>query len=107
MVLIAATAERRRASVVAGLEGEKEMVIKGTGRQLRHVAGIAGSTVMGSGEVVLVLNVADLIQLTLRAGRRVVRAVARGEREGRRGRDRRAGAVRAARHHPLDLGAHL
>ncbi len=71
IVIIAATAERRMAFVVDGLEGEQEMVIKGTGRQLRHVAGIAGSTVMGSGEVVLVLNVADLIQLTLRAGRRV------------------------------------
>lgn len=71
IVIIVATAERRMAFVVDGLEGEQEMVIKGTGRQLRHVAGIAGSTVMGGGEVVLVLNVADLIQLTLRAGRRV------------------------------------
>jgi len=70
IVIIAATAERRMAFVVDGLEGEQEMVIKSTGRQLRHVAGIGGSTVMGSGEVVLVLNVADLIQLTLRAGRR-------------------------------------
>ncbi|MBN2002018.1 MAG: hybrid sensor histidine kinase/response regulator [Anaerolineae bacterium] len=70
IVIIVATAERRMAFVVDGLEGEQEMVIKGTGRQLRHVAGIAGSTVMGSGEVVLVLSVADLIQLALRAGRR-------------------------------------
>ena len=60
------------AFAVDKLAGEQEVVIKGLGQQLLRVGGIAGATVMGNGEVVLILNVADLIKLGLRGERRSV-----------------------------------
>lgn len=68
-VVILTAAERRMAFAVDELAGEQEVVIKSLGKQLSRVGGIAGATVMGGGEVVLILNVADLIKLGLRAGR--------------------------------------
>jgi len=73
-VVILAAAERRMAFAVDALAGEQEVVIKGLGKQLLRVGGIAGATVMGNGEVVLILNVADLIKLGLRGERRSVLA---------------------------------
>jgi two-component system chemotaxis sensor kinase CheA len=66
LVVILAAAERRMAFAVDELAGEQEVVIKGLSKQLTRVGGIAGATVMGSGEVVLILNVADLIKLAMR-----------------------------------------
>jgi two-component system chemotaxis sensor kinase CheA len=71
-VVILAAAERRMAFVVDELSGEQEVVIKGLGKQLSRVSGITGATVMGNGEVVLILNAADLIKLALRSERRSV-----------------------------------
>lgn len=51
------------AFVVDQLIGEQEIVIKDLGKQLAHVVGIAGATVLGSGEVVLVLNAEELVKL--------------------------------------------
>jgi two-component system chemotaxis sensor kinase CheA len=73
-VVVLAAAERRMAFAVESLAGEQEVVIKGLGKQLSRVGGIAGATVMGNGEVVLILNVADLIKLGLRGERRSVLA---------------------------------
>jgi two-component system chemotaxis sensor kinase CheA len=72
VVLVLAAADRRMAFMVDGLAGEQEIVIKGLGAQLAHVGGIAGATLMGNGDVVLVLNVADLIRLALHGSRRSV-----------------------------------
>jgi two-component system chemotaxis sensor kinase CheA len=71
-VVILAAAERRMAFAVDELLSEQEVVMKGLGKQLSRVGGVAGGTVMGSGEVVLILNVADLIKLALRGERRSV-----------------------------------
>lgn len=65
-VVILAAAERRMAFAVDELVGEQEVVIKSLGKQLSRVGGLAGATVMGDGEVVLILNVADLIKLAMR-----------------------------------------
>jgi two-component system chemotaxis sensor kinase CheA len=59
--------ERTVAFAVDELRGEQEMVIKGLGRQLRRVVGLAGATVLGSGEVVLILSASDLVKLALRS----------------------------------------
>ena len=72
-VVVLAAAERRMAFAVDGLAGEQEVVIKGLGQQLARVGGIAGATVMGNGEVTLILNAADLIKLALRGERRSIR----------------------------------
>jgi two-component system chemotaxis sensor kinase CheA len=68
-VVILSAIERRMAFAVDGLAGEQEVVIKGLGKQLARVGGIVGATIMGTGDVVLILNVADLIRLGLRGER--------------------------------------
>lgn len=54
-------AERRAAFVVDGLRGTQEVVVKNLGRQLQKVRNVEGAAVLGSGEVIMVLNVADLL----------------------------------------------
>ena len=68
--VILASAERRIAFLVDSLDGEQEIVVKSLGKQLTRVKGIAGATVMGDGEIVLILNVADAIKMALRGSRR-------------------------------------
>ena len=65
-IVIVAVAEKRLGLVVDDLVGEQEVVIKNLGRQLAKVGGIAGATLLGSGQVILVLHVADLIKLAAR-----------------------------------------
>jgi chemotaxis protein histidine kinase CheA/ActR/RegA family two-component response regulator len=60
-VLIVGNADRRIALVVDELVGQQEVVVKRLGRHLQSVAGVAGATILGSGQVVLILNVLDLI----------------------------------------------
>jgi two-component system chemotaxis sensor kinase CheA len=61
--VVMVVAERRMAFLVDELAGEQEVVVKDLGKQLARVAGIAGATVLGNGEVVLILNAADLMKL--------------------------------------------
>jgi two-component system chemotaxis sensor kinase CheA len=63
LAVILGAAERRMAFIVDELLGEQEIVIKGMGKQLARIGGIAGATVLGSGKVMLVLNAADLIKM--------------------------------------------
>jgi two-component system chemotaxis sensor kinase CheA len=68
-VVVTAVADKQLGLVVSDLEGEQEIVIKTLGRQLAKVQGIAGATVMGSGEVLLVLHAADLMKMAAFAHR--------------------------------------
>jgi two-component system chemotaxis sensor kinase CheA len=65
-IVIVSVAEKRLGLVVDSLEGEQEIVIKNLGEQLVKVGGIAGATVLGSGQVILVLHAADLVKLAAR-----------------------------------------
>lgn len=56
--------------------GEEECLVKGLGRQLSRVRNIAGATVLGSGRVVPVLNVADLMKSAVRTSPAAPRPVA-------------------------------
>ena len=69
-IVIITLAEKRLGLIVDELAGEQEIVVKSLGRQLVKVGGFTGATVLGTGEVILVLHPADLIKL---AGRRKVR----------------------------------
>lgn len=62
-VVILSSAERKMAFVVEALIDEQEVVVKSLGKQITRVGGIAGASLMGSGEVLLVLNVADIIKI--------------------------------------------
>ncbi|MFN8539522.1 MAG: Hpt domain-containing protein [Thermomicrobiales bacterium] len=59
--LIVGNIDRRIALVVDELVGQQEIVVKQLGRHLQSVAGVAGATILGNGQVVLILNVLDLI----------------------------------------------
>jgi len=71
-VVIVGAAERRMAFAVDELTGEQEVVIKGLGKQLSRVGGIAGASVMGDGSVILILNISDLLKLAIHGGRRSI-----------------------------------
>lgn len=66
-IVIVAVAEKQLGIVVDELRGEQEIVVKSLGKQLLKVGGIAGATLLGSGEVLLVLHTADLVKLAARA----------------------------------------
>jgi two-component system, chemotaxis family, sensor kinase CheA len=57
---------RRAGIVVDQLMGEFQTVIKPLGRMFVHLRGIGGSTILGSGEVALILDVAALVSIVTR-----------------------------------------
>jgi two-component system chemotaxis sensor kinase CheA len=65
-VVILSSAERQIAFIVDALLDEQEVVVKSLGKQIARVGGIAGASLLGSGEVLLVLNVADLVKIAWR-----------------------------------------
>ena len=69
-VLVLVSAEHRIAVAVDEVLGEEEVLVKGLGAQLRRVRNIAGATVLGTGTVVPVLNIADLLDSAVPPGRR-------------------------------------
>lgn len=68
-VVILKSGQSRMAFAVDKLLYEQEILIKGLGKQLVRVRNIAGATVLGSGQVVLVLNVVDLMRSAIRAAK--------------------------------------
>ena len=60
-MLVVQTASTRIGLLVDRLHGEHQTVIKPLAPLFRHVKGIAGSTILGSGEVALILDVPTLV----------------------------------------------
>ncbi len=60
--LVLVSAEKRIAVQVDEVLVEQEVLVKGLGEQLSRVRNIAGATVLGTGKVVPVLNVSDLLK---------------------------------------------
>jgi two-component system chemotaxis sensor kinase CheA len=65
-VVILTYTGRRMAFIVDELGDEQEVVVKALGKPFVYLGGIAGAHLMGNGNVLLVLNVADLIKLAFR-----------------------------------------
>ncbi len=63
-VLILRSAGERIAVHVDEVVGNQEVVVKNLGPQLARMTGIAGATVLGSGQIVLILNPVQLAQMT-------------------------------------------
>ena len=61
-IVVLSTANKRIAFQVDEVLGEQQVLVKGLGRQLSRVRNISGAVVMGNGEVVPVLNTADLLK---------------------------------------------
>jgi chemosensory pili system protein ChpA (sensor histidine kinase/response regulator) len=54
--------DRQVAILVDETLGGREIVVKNMGNHLRHVRGVTGTTLTGNGSVVLILNMAELVQ---------------------------------------------
>ncbi len=66
LVVILSAAEKRIAFWVDEIIGEQEVLMKGLGAQLARVRNIAGATVLGTGQVIPIINVPDLIKSAIR-----------------------------------------
>ena len=60
-VVVVGLAEKRFGIKVDELCGQKEVVIKSLGSYLGNITGIAGSTIMGDGTVVMILDISELL----------------------------------------------
>jgi two-component system chemotaxis sensor kinase CheA len=60
-VVIVGIAEKHIGLEVDGLIGQKEIVIKSLGNLIGKIPGIAGSSILGDGSIILILDVAEVI----------------------------------------------
>lgn len=67
-VVVVQYGDTRAGLVVDRLMGEFQTVIKPLGNLFQHVRGVGGSTILGSGEVALILDIPQLIQLASSGG---------------------------------------
>jgi two-component system chemotaxis sensor kinase CheA len=65
-VLVVAWAGEQIVFLVDEVLGEREVLVKSLGRQLPRVRNVAGATLLGTGKVLPVLNVADLMRSAIR-----------------------------------------
>jgi len=61
-VVILSAGKRRIAFLVDAVVGQQESVVKSLGKQLARVRNVAGATILGTGQVIMSLNPADLIK---------------------------------------------
>jgi len=76
-VILAKSGQQRAAVQVDSIIGNREIVVKTIGPQLARLVGVAGATMLGSGQIVLIMNP---VQLVFRDSTKViVEAAARGQ----------------------------
>jgi two-component system chemotaxis sensor kinase CheA len=76
-VIVVAVGERHFGIIVDRLQAQEEVVIKSLGEFLGDIQGVAGATITGEGKVVLILDMAELVQAAPRE-RPVERVVTQG-----------------------------
>lgn len=67
---------KRAGLVVDSLMGELQVVIKPLGKLFRHIRGIGGSAILGSGDVALILDVPQMVQLASTIERNTIMHIA-------------------------------
>ncbi|MDA8405246.1 MAG: hybrid sensor histidine kinase/response regulator [Deltaproteobacteria bacterium] len=65
-VLILGASDQKIAFSVDAILNEQEVLVKSLGRQLSRVRNVSAATVLGSGQVALILNVSDLIRSAMK-----------------------------------------
>ncbi len=60
-VVVVGIAEKRYGLKVNELVGQKEVVIKSLGSYIGNIDGVAGSTIMGDGKVVMILDISEMV----------------------------------------------
>ena len=82
--VVLGSGEKRVAFQVDETLHEQEVLVKSLGRQLQRVRNISGATVLPTGKVVPILNVADLMKSAIRTSARPAAAVPVDQVETRR-----------------------
>ncbi|MBN2573807.1 MAG: chemotaxis protein CheW, partial [Deltaproteobacteria bacterium] len=67
-VVVVHSGEAKAGIIVDALEGETQAVVKPLGRFLGDLAGVAGSTILGSGRVALILDVPVILRSAIAQG---------------------------------------
>ncbi len=62
MMVLVEVDHYRYAVQVEAIEGKQEIIIKGLGAQFRDVRGVAGATILASGDVVVILDLPSLLR---------------------------------------------
>jgi two-component system chemotaxis sensor kinase CheA len=75
-VVILGSNDQRIAFEVDEILGEQEVLVKGLGPQLRRLRNVSGATVLGTGQVVPILNTADLLKSAVRTAGGLTRPAA-------------------------------
>lgn len=65
MIIVLGTGQKRIAFRVDKILDEQEVLVKSLGKQLRRVPNVSGATILGTGKVVPILNVHDLLKSPL------------------------------------------
>jgi two-component system chemotaxis sensor kinase CheA len=73
-VVVLGSTEKRIAFLVDEILDEREVLVKSLGKQLARVRNTAGATVLGTGKVVPILNISDLIESAVKTTASPVRA---------------------------------
>src|SRR6185369_10115671 len=60
-VILAKSGQQRAAVQVDSIIGNREIVVKTIGPQLARLVGVAGATMLGSGQIVLIMNPVQLV----------------------------------------------
>ena len=66
-IIVLGSAEKRLAFLIDEVREEREVLVKPLGKQLSRVRNVAGATVLGSGKVVPILNIGDLMKSAVKA----------------------------------------
>ncbi len=67
--VVVGVANRKFGIVVDRLIGQKEIVIKPLGAYLKNIPGIAGSTILGDGRVIMIIDAGELLRLVEKSAR--------------------------------------
>jgi two-component system, chemotaxis family, sensor kinase CheA len=74
-IVVVGLAEQRLGVIVDSLLGQKEVVIKSLGSYLGKVPGVAGSTILGDGKVVMIVDVSEFLRLCASTARQPRRTI--------------------------------
>jgi len=78
-IVVLVSGENRIAFKVDDVVDEQQVLVKGLGKLLKRVRNISGATILGSGKVVPVINVADLMKSALMSAEKIKVRVSLGK----------------------------
>jgi two-component system, chemotaxis family, sensor kinase CheA len=70
-IVVLVSGENHIAVKVDDVVGEQQVLVKGLGKLLKRVRNISGATVLGSGKVIPVIHVADLIKSAIKSAEKI------------------------------------